>query len=376
MIQLVGQIFLESIKKWIHYLLNSISTILAHNLLRMKSYCNIINIDDNNEFGRKIIPIYDSKTIRLLKKLSYLILAVLLGIYILSGIYVIGPNEVGIVKFFGEFVRQVPPGIHYHLPYPIETVIKPKITEVRRVEIGFRTLSTEPIPRYQYLPEESLMLTGDENIVDCQYTVQYRISDPYLFLFKVKDVDSAVKKAAESALREIVGKKQIDEVLTSGKSEIQEETKILIQSILDRYESGVQVIAVQLQDVQPPEAVVAAFKDVASAREDKVRFVNEAEGYRSEVIPNARGQAEQIIKEAEAGREKIVKEAEGDTARFLQILREYSLNQEVTRTRLYLETIQKALPLAQKYLIDSSTTAQDILKLLPLTGKDNSTGVD
>ncbi len=194
---------------------------------------------DNTEFEGKIINLYDSKLIRLLKRLGHIVLLVFLGIYLLTGLYVVGPDEVGMVKFFGEFVRQVPPGIHYHFPYPFETVIKPKITEIRRSEIGFKTLSTEPIPRYQYIPEESLMLTGDENIVDCQYTVQYRISDPYLFLFKVKDVDSAVKKAAESALREIVGKKQIDEVLTSGKSEIQEETKILIQSILNRYESGV-----------------------------------------------------------------------------------------------------------------------------------------
>jgi len=330
---------------------------------------------DNNEFNefyKKIIHVYDSKIVRLIKKLGYLVIIIFLGIYLLTGIYVVGPDEVGMVKLFGEFVRQVPPGIHYHIPYPFETVIKPKITEVRRVEIGFRTLSTDPIPRYQYFPEESLMLTGDENIVNCQYTVQYRISDPYLFLFRVKDVDSAVKKVAESALREIVGKKDIDEVLTSGKTEIQEETRALIQSILDRYEAGVQIIAVQLQDVQPPEEVVSAFKDVASAREDKVRFVNEAEGYRSEVIPNARGQAEQIIKEAEAWQEKVVKEAEGDTSRFLQVLQEYSLNKEVTRTRLYLETIQKAFPLVQKYFIDSSTASQDILKLLPLTGKDGS----
>ena len=333
-----------------------------------------MNMDNNefNEFDKKIIHVYDSKIIRLIKKLGYLVIIIFLGIYLLTGIYVVGPDEVGMVKLFGEFVRQVPPGIHYHIPYPFETVIKPKITEVRRVEIGFRTLSTDPIPRYQYFPEESLMLTGDENIVNCQYTVQYRISDPYLFLFRVKDVDSAVKKVAESALREIVGKKDIDEVLTSGKTEIQEETRALIQSILDRYEAGVQIIAVQLQDVQPPEEVVSAFKDVASAREDKVRFVNEAEGYRSEVIPNARGQAEQIIKEAEAWQEKVVKEAEGDTSRFLQVLQEYSLNKEVTRTRLYLETIQKAFPLVQKYLIDSSTASQDILKLLPLTGKDGS----
>ncbi len=331
---------------------------------------------DRDDFKGNIINIYDSKIVRLLKKLGYIVVLIFLGLYLLTGIYVIGPDEVGMVKFLGEFVRQVPPGIHYHIPYPFETVIKPKITEVRRAEIGFKTLSTDPIPRYQYFPEESLMLTGDENIVNCQYTVQYRISNPYQFLFKVKDVDAAVKKAAESALREIVGKKQIDEILTSGKGVIQEETKTLIQSILDRYQSGVQIIAVQLQDVQPPQPVISAFKDVASAREDKVRFVNEAEGYRSEVIPNARGQAEQIIKEAEAFQEKIVKEAEGDTSRFLQVLKEYSLNQDVTRTRLYLETMQKVLPLVQKYLFDSSASTQDILKFLPLTGKDGLTGAN
>ena len=335
-----------------------------------------INQMDKDEFGGKIIHIYDSKIIRVLKKLGNVVVLVFVGIYLLTGIYVVGPDEVGMVRFFGEFVRQVPPGIHYHIPYPFETVIKPKITEVRRVEIGFKTISTEPVPRYQYFPEESLMLTGDENIVNCQYTVQYRISDPFKFLFKVKDVDLAVKKAAESSLREIVGKKNIDEVLTTGKGEIQEETRILIQSILDRYESGVQIIAVQLQDVQPPQPVVSAFKDVASAREDKVRFVNEAEGYRSEVIPNARGQAEQIIKEAEAFQEKIVKIAQGDTSRFLQVLKEYSLNQDITRTRLYLETMQKVLPLVQKYLFDSSASTQDILKFLPLTGKDGLTGAN
>ncbi|MEI6158115.1 MAG: FtsH protease activity modulator HflK, partial [Atribacterota bacterium] len=178
--------------------------------------------------------------------------------------------------------------------------------------------------------------------------------------------------ASESALREIVGKQQIDEVLTSGKTKIQDETRDLLQSILDRYQSGAQIIAVQLQDVQPPESVISAFKDVASAREDKVRFVNEADGYRSEIIPAARGQAEQIIKEAEAFKGQVVRQAEGETARFTSVLREYSLNQDITRKRLYLETMQKILPLVQKYVFDSATSSQDILKILPLTKKDGS----
>lgn len=324
-------------------------------------------------FEGKIIDISTLRFFRFFKKLGYYALLAVLVVYFLSGVYVVGPDEVGVVRRLGSYHRTVPPGIHYRLPYPFESVVRPKITEVRRVEIGFRTLTPGPPPRYAFVPEESLMLTGDENIVSCQFIVQFRISDPYQYLFRVKDPEKAVKNAAEAALREVVGKKTIDEVLTTGRAEVQEETKNLIQEILNRYEAGVRVIAVQLQDVQPPQEVVAAFKDVASAREDKVRFVNEAEAYRNQILPQARGEAARILQEAEAYRETIIRKAEGEAARFLAVLKEYELSPEITRERLRLETLGKVFPKVKKFVFDEETTARETLKFLPLLeeGKGN-----
>lgn len=324
-------------------------------------------------FEGKIIDISTLRFFRFFRKLGYYALLAVLVVYFLSGVYVVGPDEVGVVRRLGSYHRTVPPGIHYRLPYPFESVVRPKITEVRRVEIGFRTLTPGPPPRYAFVPEESLMLTGDENIVSCQFIVQFRISDPYQYLFRVKDPEKAVKNAAEAALREVVGKKTIDEVLTTGRAEVQEETKNLIQEILNRYEAGVRVIAVQLQDVQPPQEVVAAFKDVASAREDKVRFVNEAEAYRNQILPQARGEAARILQEAEAYRETIIRKAEGEAARFLAVLKEYELSPEITRERLRLETLGKVFPKVKKFVFDEETTARETLKFLPLLeeGKGN-----
>ncbi len=320
----------------------------------------------DNEFEGKVINIYGSRFLRFLKKLGYFLFIVVLAIYFLSGVYIVGPDEVGVIRRLGSFVGSVPPGIHYHLPYPFESITKPKITEVKRVEIGFRTIHPGPPPRYDFKPEESLMLTGDENIVSCQYIVQYRIADPYRYLFAIKNPEVAVKSAAEAAMREVVGKKTIDEVLTVGRAEIQEETLALLQEILDRYDAGLKVIAVQLQDVQPPQEVTSAFKDVASAREDKARFINEAQAYRNQIIPQARGEAAQIITEAEAFRETRIREAEGDANRFLKLLQEYRLGREITRTRLRLETLEKALSKPKKFIFDEEKMAQEILPLLPL----------
>jgi len=323
----------------------------------------------DEDFERKVINIYDSKLLRFLKRLGYFAILIIVVIYFLSGIYIVGPDEVGMIKTFGSFTRKTPPGIHYKLPYPFETLQKPKITEVRRAEVGFRTISPGPPPRYQLFPQESLMLTGDENIVDCQFIIQYRISDPYLYLFQVKDPGNAVQSAAESAMREVVGKKPIDDVLTTGRSEVQEEVKNLLQEILDKYQCGIQIIGVQLQDVQPPQPVISAFKDVASAREDRVRFINQAEAYRNEVIPQARGEAEKLLREAEAFKESTIKSAEGETQRFLKVLKEYQQAPEVTRKRIYLETLQKIWPKARKFIFDSETEGRGILKFLPLTGE-------
>lgn len=326
------------------------------------------------DFEGKVINIYNSRILRFLKKLGSYLALILLAIYLLSGIYVVGPDEVGVIKRLGSFVGSVPPGIHYHLPYPFETVTRPKITEVRRVEVGFRTIHPGPPARYELRPEESLMLTGDENIVSCQYIVQYRISDPYRYLFNIKNPEMAVKSAAEAAMREVVGKKTIDEVLTVGRAEIQAETMVLLQEILDRYNAGLRVIAVQLQDVQPPQEVMSAFKDVASAREDRARFINEAQAYQNQIIPQARGEAAQIIKEAEAFRETRIREAEGETERFRKLLEEYRLGKVIVQERLSLEVLQKVFSKTRKFVFDSEDTGKEVLKLLPLYREEGVRG--
>ncbi|MFH1625751.1 MAG: FtsH protease activity modulator HflK, partial [Pseudomonadota bacterium] len=214
---------------------------------------------------------------------------------------------------------------------------------------------------------ESLMLTGDENIVDMQFIVQYKIKNAPDYLFNVKNPEKTVKDAAEAAVREVVGKNKIDEALTVGKFQIQQDTKGVLQRILDEYKTGISIEAVQLQDVHPPKEVIAAFKDVASAKEDKVRFINESEGYRNDILPKAKGQASQIVNEALAYKEAKIKRAEGDASRFTQTLREYRKAREVTMTRLYLEMMEEVLADSEKIIIDSKHSG-NLLPFLPLKG--------
>ena len=243
-------------------------------------------------------------------------------IWLLLGLYSVGPDEVGVVQRFGKYNRVVGSGLNHHIPYPIETVKTPKVTEVKRIEIGFRTVGKN---QYRTIEQESLMLTGDENIVDAELIVQYKIKDPIDYLFNFIGPELTLREASEASLRTVIGRHNIDEALTSGKLMIQEETKELLQIILDKYETGVIVVAVQLQDVSPPKQVIDAFKDVASAKEDKNRMINEAEGYRNDVIPKARGQAQAMIRESEGFRESRIKRAEGDVAKFKAIVKELSL---------------------------------------------------
>lgn len=276
------------------------------------------------------------------------ILGIGLALWLLTGVFSVGPDEVGIVQTFGKYTRVTQSGLNYHLPFPIETVNTPKVMEVKRVEIGFRTLGSN---QYRTIEKESLMLTGDENIVDAELIVQYKIKDAVSYLFNFVKPELTVREAAEASLRTVIGQNKIDEALTSGKFVIQEETKELLQSILDKYETGILVVAVQLQDVSPPKQVVAAFKDVASAKEDKNRMINQAEGYRNDVIPKARGEAQAMIRGAEGFREARVKRAEGDVAKFKSMLAEYKKAKDVTRKRMYLETMEEILPGIDKYIV-------------------------
>ena len=300
------------------------------------------------------------------KGLWYGIAAVVV-IWLLTGIYQVGPDEKGVVLRYGRLSAITDSGINYHLPYPFETVFKPKVTEVKRIEVGFRTLDPGPPARYADRPQESLMLTGDENIVDVDLIVQYRIADAAKYLFRVKDPDGTVRKATEAAIREVVGSKVIDETLTTGKDQIQAETMALVQKILDRYDSGLLITALQLQDVNPPTQVRDAFIDVASAREDKNRIINEAQGYRNAIIPETRGKVSQIINEAQGYRAEKTRKATGDADRFKQILREYQKAKSVTRKRLYLETMEEILPGIKKIILDQQKSG--VLPILSL-GQD------
>ncbi len=293
------------------------------------------------------------------------IILVIIVIWLLTGFYIVGADQQGVIRRFGKFTAVTSPGIHWHIPYPIEKVDRPSVKQVRRAEIGFRSIDPGPPAKYADRPNESLMLTGNLNIIDCDVIVQYKIFDPVKYLFKVRDRENTVRFAAEASLRQVIGKHEIDEALTTGKAQIQDETKIQLQEIMDLYETGLMIENVQLQDVHPPAAVVDAFKDVASAREDLNRLINQAQGYRNDVIPKARGAAEKLIKEAEAWAAERVTRAEGDAENFTRILVEYTRARDVTKTRMLLETMEVILPGVKKYILrtDKNSNLMNVLGL-------------
>ncbi|NQT34344.1 FtsH protease activity modulator HflK [bacterium] len=302
---------------------------------------------------------------------TWVVVIILVGIWLLSGIFIVKADEKGVVKRFGQYVRTTGPGIHYRIPFPVETVLKPQVTKVKRSEIGFRTVDPGPPARYAERTNESIMLTGGLNIVDCEMIVQFRIDDPIKHLFKVRDKRvrdiryPTVHRAAEAALRQVIGKHDVDEALTVGKVRIQEEVKVQLQEILNSYESGLYVVAIQLQDVDPPREVSDAFKDVASAKEDREKSIKQAEGYYNDLIPRTRGKRAQMIKEAEAWAAERIAKAEGDAENFNRILNEYRRSKNVTRKRLLLETMEEILPGLQKYILkaDKNGNLMNVLGL-------------
>lgn len=270
-------------------------------------------------------------------------------LWLASGIYVVGPDEQGVVLRFGAYVDTTQPGLHYHLPYPIEVVYTPKVTESRRIEIGYRSAGTTK----RGMPNEALMLTKDENIVDIAFAVQFRISDPAYFLFNSRDPEALVRQVGESSIRQVVGRSKVDQVLTEGRALIEQNVQTLMQQTLDRYKLGLVIDAVRLQGVNPPEQVLPAFLDVVSAREDLQRARNEAEAYANDVLPRARGDAVRIVEEAAGYKQRTIEQALGDASRFSQILTEYRKSPRITGERLYLETMQEILQNANKIIIDS-----------------------
>ncbi len=293
-------------------------------------------------------------------------------IWLATGIYIVRPDEAGVVLRFGAFSRMVGAGPHYHLPSPIEEVYLPKVTQVRQTEVGFRSQYSGnqfQQGQIQSVLEEAAMLTGDENIANIQFNIQYHIKPDGAvdYLFNVTQPDAVVKKAAEAAMREVIGKTTLDAALTDGRIQIQQDVTNLLQNILDRYQVGVQVVAVQMQDVQPPMEVREAFKDVASAREDKQRLTNEAEAYRRDILPRAQGDAAAVINKAEAYKQSRILAAQGDSQRFLAVLAEYEKAKDVTRQRLLYESLEEILgrPGLEKLILPSGLNGS-VLPLLPL----------
>ena len=271
--------------------------------------------------------------------------------FVLSAFYVVGPDEEGVVRRFGKWVRTEPSGLHFKFPYPIEKVDLPKVTQVQEISVG-RIL------------KEAKMLTGDENILLVEVRVQYKIKDAAQYLFNVRNVEETIKDATESALRQTIGSHPIDDPLTEKKAEIMDEIQLSLQKMLDHYKCGIDVWQVQLQDVNPPQEVDFAFKDVQSAKEEKEQLINEALGYQNDIIPKARGGAEKLIREAEAYREERIKRAEGDASKFLSVLVEYRKAKKVTEKRLYLETMEQILPGIEKVILEEK--AGNLLNILPL----------
>jgi modulator of FtsH protease HflK len=278
--------------------------------------------------------------------------------------FTVRPDELGVVMRFGKVDRQEAPGLHFRLPYPIEEVRLPKVTRQNIIEIGMRTaLGTRAGTRD--VPEESLMLTGDENIVDVDFVVYWRIKDAQKYLFNIQNPDTTVKEVAESAMREIVGQNNIAPILTEARQKTEQSVQKLMQEVLDHYASGIRVDQVQLQKVDPPSQVIDAFRDVQAARADNERLQNEAFAYAKKIIPEARGDAERILQGAKGYQQQTVAEATGQTARFLKVYEEYKKSPDVTRKRLYLETMERVLGGADKIIIDGKA-GQGVVPYLPL----------
>jgi membrane protease subunit HflK len=289
----------------------------------------------------------------------------------ISGFFRVEPDEVGVVLRFGKEVREVQPGLNYHLPYPIESVLTPKALQVRKIDVGMRIV--DDLRRgttVRDVPEESLMLTGDENIVDVDFSVLWRV-DPKpdsvgKYLFNIQNPEGTVKAVAESAMREVIGRSEISQVLTI-RQPIETAVQDLMQKTLDHYGSGILIQQVQMQKVDPPQQVIDSFRDVQAARADLERAQNEAQTYANRVVPEARGKAAQILQAADAYKSQTVAEAIGQTSRFTKIYDEYKKAPEVTRKRMYLETMERVLGGTDKIIIDSKGQAgSGVVPYLPL----------
>jgi modulator of FtsH protease HflK len=303
-----------------------------------------------------------------------LVIAVIAAVWLATGLYRVQPDEQGVVLIFGKAINLTGPGLHYNFPAPIGDVIKPKVTRQNRVDIGYRGAAEldERGSGARDVLEESLILTGDENIVDMDFTVLWRIRNAQEYLFNLRDPELTVKAAAESAMREVVGQETFDRAVTVGRREIEDRTRDRLQGIMDSYKAGILIENVNLQKSDPPSEVIDAFNDVQRARQDRVRLQNEADAYANSVVPEARGLAQKDINEAEAYREQQIQEAQGEADRFTSVYNAYKVAPDVTRKRMYLETLGAVLGSARKVIIDQKGGGSGVVPYLPLPEVDRA----
>ncbi len=296
------------------------------------------------------------------------VLLLILVIWLGSGFYRVDTSQQGVVLRFGEWVDTTDPGLNYHLPAPIETVLLPEVTRVQQLDVGFQRLGTD---RRRDLKDESLMLTGDENIVDIDFTVIWLIGDAGQFLFNIEAPEATLKAVAESVMREVIGRRPIQDVLTAQKLVIEQTVQESIQQTLDEYGAGIRISEVKLQTVDPPAEVIDAFRDVQAAKADRARKINEAQGFANSIIPEARGQAAKVLEEAQAYKEQKIAEAEGEASRYSAIVNEWRTSKEVTSRRLYLETMEEVMRDMNKIIIEQGEEGSGVVPYLPLNELSN-----
>ena len=302
-----------------------------------------------------------------------ILVVVALAVWLLTGFYRVQPEELGVELVFGKYSESTTPGLHYNFPSPVGEVLKPRVTSVNQVEVGFSSISGRAGSAPRNFEKESLMLTGDENIIDVQFAVFWVINNDKVddYLFNVREPDRSVKDAAEAAMREVIGRSGFEYARTAGRREIAEETKTLIQGILDDYGAGIVITDVNVQKVDPPAVVIEDFRDVQRARADQETKINDAEGYRNKVVEEAQGRAARVIQQAEGYKAEKIAIAEGDASRFVQVYQEYVNAKEITKRRIYLETMERILKDMDKVLIENGENGAGVLPYLPLNQLTN-----
>lgn len=289
-------------------------------------------------------------------------------IYLGTGVFQVNPSEVALIKTFGKFTGTVGPGIHIHAPIPFQSHVIVDVQTIRKEEIGFRTVGDR---KYESRDVEALMLTADGNIVSVEAVVSYKVSDPVKFAFRIKDPSNLVKFTTESALRDRISKRNVDDILTQEREKVADEVLEIVQNLLDKYQAGVKIVNVLLQEVVPPAEVVSAFDDVNNAKQDKERYINEANKYANNLIPKVEGEALKIVLEAESYAQQQVLKAQGETQRYLALLEEYRKAPMITETRLRLSTLQEVLPKAKKLMVMDNSQKITVLSLDQLLGGDS-----